>query len=177
MRRLKNTVAAMLLPLLAQASAVSAEQEAGAMPQSFPESGGFPVPAVPSGLPPAYPEWPERTFRNEFVPPPPGGPYMSSAMSEINAFPDDTGGLRHEFAEPQMESPFFSADMPWPETPERDRPQAWYPESGEYNYVPEEVVRQLESPAPVKVPEFPRHQPIPRFRPPPPPRPPYYGYY
>ncbi len=177
MRRLKNTVAAMLLPLLAQVSAVSAEQEAGSLPQSFPGSGGLPAPAVPGDLPPAYPEWPERTFRNEFVPPPPGGPYMSSAMSGINVFPDDTGGLRHEFAEPQMESPFFSADMPWPETPERDRPQAWYPESGEYRYVPEEVVRQLESPAPIQVPEFPRYQPVPRFQPPPPPRPPYYGYY
>lgn len=176
MRQMKKTLAAMLLPLLAQAGYVSAEQQAAALPQSIPGSGGLPAPGYPSDLPPAYPEWPERTFRTEIVPPPPGGPYMSSALTEINVFPDDTGGLRHEYAEPQMDSPFFTADMPWPETPERDRPQPWYPESGEYNYVPEEVVRQLESPSPMERRQYQTQQSFRRFPPPPPAMPPFYRY-
>ena len=176
MQQMKFILAAMLMPLLAQITPVSAEQQAAAsLPQAIPGSGGLPQPAIRSGLPPAYPEWPERTFEREFVPPPPGGPYMSSAMSGIDVFPNDTGGLRHEYVEPQIESPFFSADMPWPDTPERDSPRPWYPESGEYHYVPEEVVRQLESPSLMERPGVPMYQPMPRFRPPPPP--PYFGYY
>ena len=177
MRQMKKNLAAMLLPLLAQTGYASAEQATASLPQSIPGSGGLPAPEFPGDLPPAYPEWPERTFRTEIVPPPPGGPYMSSALTEINVFPHDTGGLRYEYVEPQMESPFFSADMPWPDTPERDRPQPWYPESGQYNYVPEEIVRQLESPSPMQQYDYARQQPFRRFPPPPPPaRPPFYGY-
>ena len=177
MQKLKISLPAMLITLLVQAGVVSAEQAAVNLPDSFPGSGGLPQPAFPSHLPPAYPEWPERTFRTEIIPPPPGGPYMSSAMSEINVFPHDTGGLRHELSEPQMESPFFSVDMPWPETPERDRPQPWMPESGEYHYVPEEIVRELESSSPVNMQQHPMYQRFQRYRPPPPVRQPYYGYY
>ena len=177
MQMLQNSSIAMLFMLLAPAGFALAEQAAGSLPAAIPGSGGFSAPAFPSDLPPAYPEWPERSFRTDFVPPPPAGPYMSSAMSGINEFPHNTGGLRHEFGEPQIESPYFSADMPWPDTPERDRPQPWMPESGQYNYVPEEVVRQLEERSPVNRGDFPAYQPFPRFPPPPPPRQPYYGYY
>ncbi len=149
----------------------------GALPAAIPGSGGMAPPGFPSNLPPAYPEWPERSFRTEFVPPPPPGPYMSSAMSGVHEFPDNRGGLRNEFSEPQIESPFFSADMPWPDTPERDRPRAWLPESGEYRYVPDEIVRELEQQPPVSRGDFPVRQPFPRFPPPPPVRQPYFGYY
>ena len=161
--------------LLLQISAVSAEP-AGGMPEVFPGSGGFPEPQPPGGMPPAYPEWPERPVFREIIPPPPAGPYMSSAMTEMAVFPEDTGGLRHEINEPMAPSPFFAADMPWPDTPEHDRPRPWLPESGEYNYVPEEIVRQLESPASGQRPVHPVYQPYPRYRQPPPLRRPYYGY-
>lgn len=176
MRRLNNAFFVLSILLLYQVKAVSAEPVMGGLPETFPGSGGFPVPAMPSDLPPAYPDWPEPPPRPEIIPPPPGGPYMSSAMTEITVFPEDTGGLRHEAREQQVGSPFFSADMPWPETPERDRPRPWMPESGEYNYVPEEVVRQLESPSSVPRYQHPMHRPYPRY-PPPPVRQPYYGYY
>ena len=177
MRSLKNGLILLLLSSLIPLDALSEEAPGFALPGTFPGSGGFPEPPPHGDLPPAYPEWPERPFPAEIVPPPPAGPYMSSAMMEINVFPDDTGGLRHEIREEQMRSPFFSADMPWPETPEKDRPQPWLPESGEYNYVPEEVVRQLESPAPFMRPQYQGPQPYQRFPPPPPVRRPYYGYY
>jgi len=112
----------------------------------------------------------------DIVPPPPAGPYMSSAMTGFTVFPEDTGGLRHEIREPMAPSPFFAADMPWPDTQEHDRPQPWMPESGEYHYVPEEIVRQLESSTTRTAPQHPVYQPHPRFTPPMPMRRPYYGY-
>jgi hypothetical protein len=102
---------------------------------------------------------------------------MSSALSGVAVFPDDSGGLRDEFRGEQMRSPFFEADMPWPELPERARPEPWIPEDGEYHFVPEEVVRELESQTYDRRPEFPRYQSYPGYPPPPPPaRWPYYGY-
>jgi hypothetical protein len=150
-----------------------------ALPQTFPGSGGLPQYDGNSDMPPAYPEWPERFSKREIIPPPPPGPYMSSALSEIAAFPADTGGgPRNEFREGQMQSPFFEADMPWPEMPERARPEPWIPESGEYHFVPEEIVRELESQPYERRPEYPRYQPYRGYPPPPPPpvRQPYYGY-
>ncbi len=177
MQQMKKILSVLLITLLARAAMVSAEPAVISLPNSFPGSGGLPQPALPSHLPPAYPEWPERSFRSEIVPPPPAGPYMSSAMSGIDVFPHDTGGLRYESNEQQMESPFFTEDMPWPETPERDRPRPWIPDSGEYNYVPDDIVRQLESTSPVYRQQYPVHQHFPRFPPPPPVRQPSFGYY
>jgi len=175
MRLLINTFSAIVMALLLQLTNVSAEQLIESLPGTFPGSGGFPGSVEPSGLPPAYPEWPERPARREMIPPPPAGPYMSSALSEVDAFPADTGGLRDEFREQQMHSPFFEPDMPWPGIPERGRPQAWIPESGEYRFVPEEVVRQLESPAHSGR-RQPMYQQYPGYRPAPPLRRPDYGY-
>lgn len=172
-----NTFSVIMVLLLIQAGGVSAEPVFGAFPYTFPGSGGLARPVAGSELPPAYPEWPERPARREMVPPPPGGPYMSSAMSDLDAFPGDRGGLRDEPRELQMPSPFFEADMPWPETPDYARPEPWMPESGEYRFVPEEVVRQLESPAPSIRQELQRYLPYRGYPPPPPLRQPYYGYY
>jgi hypothetical protein len=101
---------------------------------------------------------------------------MSSALSDVDAFPADTGGLRHEFSQQHMHSPFLEADMPWPETPERGQPEAWIPEDGEYHFVPEEIVRELESSPPGRwrPPLMPR--PYPGYRPAPPMPQPGYGY-
>ena len=82
-----------------------------------------------ASLPPAYPEWPEREMRDDLVPPPPGGPYMSTGLDDFARFPG-SGGLRYEAADPEMHSPFFKPDMPWPETPEIGAPRRWLP-SGE----------------------------------------------
>ena len=125
------------------------------------------------GFQPVYPEWPERFLREEIVPPPPGGPYMSTALSGADAFPDYTGGIRNEPRERQMPSPFFQDDMPWPEV--KDMPERWMPESGEYTFVPDEIVKRLEA-APAR-PSF-RQGFEPGYGRPqmPPPRP-YYGGY
>jgi hypothetical protein len=176
MRRLTNVFTICILFLLVQAAHAEGEPVEVRLPDTFPGSGGFPQYSADSDLPPAYPEWPERLNRREIVPPPPGGPYMSSALSGIDAFPADTGGLRNEFPEGQMRSPFFEDDMPWPETPERARPEPWLPESGEYNFVPEEVVRQLESRTSGRRPLYPVYQPYRGYPPPPPMRQPDYGY-
>ena len=178
MRNLINTLIAILMSLLIQSGYVSAEPAIGTLlPHAFPGSGGLARPMMGNDLPPAYPEWPERAVRSEIIPPPPGGPYMSSALSGIDAFPAETGGLRNENIEQQEHSLFFKVDMPWPETAERERPQLWTPESGEYKFVPEDIVRQLETPATMQRQEHRIHQPYLRRYPPPPVRQPYYGYY
>jgi hypothetical protein len=166
-----------MVSLLIQSGNVSAAPETSALPDTFPGSGGLARHPMGSELPPAYPEWPERPARRELIPPPPAGPYMSSALSDFDAFPVNTGGLRNEPKEQWMPLPFLDADMPWPETPEYARPEPWIPESGEYHFVPEELVRQLESPAPSQRQEMQRYMPQRRYMPAPPPRPPYYGYY
>jgi hypothetical protein len=146
-------------------------------PESFPGSMDFPEPGELSDLPPAYPAWPEMPPRREIPPLPPGGPYMSSALSDVDEFPADTGGLRDEFHREPMPSPFFEADMPWPEVPERGAPQVWMPEGGDYHYVPDEVMRQLESPAYGRRPlPMPMYQRFPGYPPRPPMGNPYYGY-
>lgn len=178
MRMLSNTSSVIVMLLLMQVNNVSAEPVTGALfPDTFPGSGGLAEPMMGSDLPPAYPEWPERSVRKQIIPPPPGGPYMSSAMSGIDAFPAHTGGLRYESRKKVMHSPDFNVDMPWPETPERDPPELWMPESGEYRFVPEEVVRELESSPPGRRLEQRMYQPYPRYPPAPPLRRPYYGYY
>ena len=176
MRVLTNTFAAVMTLSLIQAGDVSAEPVIGTLPGTFPGSGGLTQPFAGSNLPPAYPEWPERSIRSELIPPPPPGPYMSSAMSGIDAFPADTGGLRDKHDEWQMRSPFSEMDMPWPDTPERERPELWMPESGEYRFVPEEIVRQLDSPVPGIRQEYQRFRPYPGYPPAAPVRQPYYGY-
>jgi hypothetical protein len=102
---------------------------------------------------------------------------MSSAMAGIDEFPDNLGGLSDVSTPGYEQSMFFDADMPWPETPERERPEPWIPESGEYRFVPEELVRQLENPEQLRRHQRPVFQPYPGYPPPPPVRPPYYGYY
>lgn len=176
MRMLNHAFSIIMVSLLIQSGNVSAEP-ISTLHDTFPGSGGLARSPTGSGLPPAYPEWPERPARRELIPPPPGGPYMSSALSDIDAFPAHTGGLRNELRDHQMPSPFLEADMPWPETPEYSPPEAWIPESGEYRFVPEEVVRQLESPSPGQRQEYQRYMPPRMYMPAPPLRQPYYGYY
>ena len=176
MRMMTQFFSGLVIVLMFHVAHVSAQQPVESLPETFPGSGGFPESMTPSGLPPAYPEWPERPVRREVIPPPPAGPYMSSALSDVDAFPADTGGLRHEFRRQPMDSPFFDVDMPWPETPDRDQPEAWIPEGGVYRFVPEEIVRQLESPSYGRWQIPPMNPPYPGYRPAPPMPQPGYGY-
>ena len=103
---------------------------------------------------------------------------MSSALSDIDAFPAHSGGLRNEARDQKIPSPFLGADVPWPETPDYARPEPWLPESGEYRFVPEEIVRQLESLAPGLRQEYQRYIPPRVYTPAPPPLwLHHYGYY
>jgi hypothetical protein len=133
-------------------------------------------------LPPAYPDWPERFRQEDTMPPPPPGPYMSSALSRIDAFP--SGDRADKYRKGRSESPLFKPEMPWPEG--RDRPQRWVPEEGEYHYVPDGLEEQLEAqmrarevpPEPAWRQQYPQRPPIqrPPVQRPPPVRPGYYGY-
>jgi hypothetical protein len=178
MRRLTHTFSVIMVSLLIQPGNVSAAPETSTLPDTFPDLGGLESPPVDSGLPPAYPKWPDHPARREFIPPPPAGPYMSTALSGIDVFPADMGGLQTEFKEPLVPSPFFEDDMSWPETPDYARPEPWVPESGEYHFVPEEVVRQLETSIQERRREhLQRYMPYRGYPPAPPPlRQPYYGY-
>jgi hypothetical protein len=178
MRRLNHAFSIIMVSFLIQSGNVSAAPETGTLPDTFPGSGVGASSPADGRLPPAYPEWPERPARREFIPPPPAGPYMSSALSEIRVFPDDMGGLQNEFKEPLVPSPFFEADMPWPETPDYASPEPWVPESGEYRFVPEDVVRQLETTIQdQRRQQLQRYMPYRGYPPAPPLRQPYYGYY
>ncbi len=176
MRRLNHAFSITMVSLLIQSGQVSAAPETSMLPDTFPGSGGLAGQPMDSGLPPAYPKWPERPARREFIPPPPAGPYMSSALSEINVFPADMGGLKNEFVEPLVPSPFFEADMPWPETPDYAPPEPWVPESGEYRFVPEDIVRQLETTIQDRRRQQMQRFPYRGYPPAPPIRQPYYGY-
>ena len=181
---------ASIIALVMVTAKVTAQQATGAFPdrfpgsfpdrfpESFPGSMDFPEPREFPDLPPAYPEWPERPSYRDIPPLPPGGPYMSSALSEVDRFPADPGGLRDEFHRESIPSPFFDDDMSWPEIPERGMPDVWMPESGEYRFVPDDVMRQLESPASRRIPRPmpPMYRQFPAYPPVPPIGPPHYGY-
>lgn len=87
-----------------------------------------------------FPRWPERkTEHREIVPPPPPGPYMSTALTLTS--PDtgkspftrergtDRAPARHGS---DVAMSMFSPDIPWPST--SDSPNRWEPEAG-YHYV------------------------------------------
>lgn len=186
---LTRTLAATIITVLTLNVDVAAQQSSGQFPDRFPESFSdrfpesfpgsmdFPEPGEFRDLPPAYPEWPERPARREIPPLPPGGPYMSSALSDVDQFPADTGGLRDEFHRGSIPSPFFDDDMLWPEIPERGMPEVWMPERGEYRFVPDDVMQQLGSPASSRIPRpMPMYQRFPVYPPRPPIGYPYHGY-
>jgi len=91
-----------------------------------------------------FPAWPQRSqFQKEVIPPPPPGPYMSTALSDNSVKPRSFGmdfqqyegprqGNHNIFATPMD---MFSPDIAWPDL----RPgkkggyQRWVPENG-YQY-------------------------------------------
>ena len=103
-----------------------------------------------------FPAWPERQQSNRSViPPPPPGPYMSSALSDFSVSAPAFGGNHdsYEMNKPVFQSnpsdipmQTFSPDRPWMdhayrkhkynvECPPACSPQRWMPENG-YQYAP-----------------------------------------
>jgi hypothetical protein len=83
-----------------------------------------------------FPRWPERhEARRERIPPPPPGPYMSSALTGNSIEePSFAQQNRHEmkFESSSSQAETFSPDAPWPSN--FDSPHRWEPEDG-YRYV------------------------------------------
>ncbi len=85
----------------------------------------------------SFPRWPERPQVNrEIVPPPPPGPYMSTALNDFTVKAPALGrtmmnspAAHHRASSVPMDT--FSPDRPWPELRPTDR---WKPENG-YRYV------------------------------------------
>ena len=127
-----------------------------------------------------FPNWPERPQLNRrVVPPPPPGPYMSSALSDLsvkglafgrNSDSDLENNPATESDPSNIPMETFSPDRPWPEhaykkhkhdcapdCPVNGSPTRWMPESG-YQYVQPRVqkesdpVMQNRVPAPINRP-------------------------
>jgi hypothetical protein len=100
-----------------------------------------------------YPRWPERRMVNrEMVPPPPPGPYMSSALSDFtvkglsfardssfdrDADSDELNDAKYMFESSNTTMNRFSPDRPWPKNLQSKNtrlPSRWMPDSG-YRYV------------------------------------------
>lgn len=83
-----------------------------------------------------FPRWPERhEVRRERIPPPPPGPYMSSALTgDSIEEPSFSQRNRQEmkFESSSALTETFSPDAPWPSN--FDSPHRWEPEEG-YHYV------------------------------------------
>jgi len=85
-----------------------------------------------------FPRWPERKIeQREIVPPPPPGPYMSSALTLTGSDADNSPFTREQRsagrpARSSVSMSTFSPDIPWPST--SDSPNRWQPETG-YHYV------------------------------------------
>lgn len=92
-----------------------------------------------------FPRWPERKVeRREMVPPPPPGPYMSSALTLTGSGADSSPFTREpSSARPATRSgasmSTFSPDIPWPSISQS--PNRWQPENG-YHYVQPQVKNQ-----------------------------------
>ena len=88
------------------------------------------------------PEWRGTVaIRNDVVPPPPQGPYMSTALTPMPGVYEPESGIEQNVGAEMANSPFFMSDMHWPED-NRPSPRRWMPVQGEYQYVPEEVLEQ-----------------------------------
>jgi len=100
-----------------------------------------------------YPRWPERRMVNrEMIPPPPPGPYMSSALSDFtvkglsfardssfdrDADSDELNDSEYMFESSNAAIKRFNPDRPWPKNLQSKNtrlPSRWMPDNG-YRYV------------------------------------------
>ena len=92
-----------------------------------------------------FPQWPNRVQANkEMVPPPPPGPYMSTALSDYSV---KGSRFKHGVSRPEMGFDVvnptidsFSPDIPWPD--DLRTPRRWVPEKG-YTFAPPPVKRNV----------------------------------
>ena len=98
---------------------------------------------VTAGSLPTIPEWREHVSSrsSDVLPPPPPGPYMSTALTPMPGIYEPESGIEHSTGAEMANSPFFKSDMQWPED-NRQPPRRWMPEHGQYQYVTEEVLEQ-----------------------------------
>lgn len=88
------------------------------------------------------PEWREKKVaRSDIVPPPPAGPYMSTALTPMPGAYGPESGIEQNAGTEMAGSPFFMSDMQWPNE-QRQPPRRWMPEKGQYQYVTEKVLEQ-----------------------------------
>ena len=95
----------------------------------------------------AFPRWPERNNQRkaERVPPPPPGPYMSSAMTLDGSAAENSPFARDRRsasvpAGSSVSRTKFSPETPWPSN--SNSPHRWKPETG-YRYVRPQVDNQV----------------------------------
>ena len=93
-----------------------------------------------------FPKWPQRQQAGrEMIPPPPPGPYMSSALSDYSvkapSFGRSINKPVHRYDPSIVPMDMFSPDIPWPDNLRQAKhkhkhqsPNRWMPENG-YHYV------------------------------------------
>jgi len=106
-----------------------------------------------------YRPWsgPSARVVRENVPPPPPGPYLSSALSGVSSGFSGEASRETTVAQP---SPLLRPDTPWPV--KQDRPKRWAPE-GEVTYAPDNAASLPEANRPYSAN---RMQPRMMYRPP-----------
>jgi len=114
----------------------------------------------------SYPRWPERSVpKREIIPPPPPGPYMSTALNRFSL--EGPGFDRDEISRPprrtiatldtaDARTPEFSPDMPWPGDPGSNNStplKRWQPKKG-YHFVDESEKPASAAPAYYRQPQY-----------------------
>ena len=98
-----------------------------------------------------FPQWPQRKqVKKERVPPPPPGPYMSTALSgnsiKAPSFSNRAKkpGMRFGSSNTSMDT--FSPDIPWPKSLTAPSPSRWMPDNG-YQYVRPPIINNRQQAA------------------------------
>jgi len=86
-----------------------------------------------------FPQWPQRKqAKKEILPPPPPGPYMSTALSgksiKAPSFSKQATKRSMAFDSSDITMDTFSPDIPWPKNLTAPSPSRWMPDNG-YQYV------------------------------------------
>jgi len=86
-----------------------------------------------------FPQWPQRKqAKKEMLPPPPPGPYMSTALSgnsmKAPSFSKQATKRSMAFDSSDISMDTFSPDIPWPKNLTTPSPSRWMPDNG-YQYV------------------------------------------
>jgi len=82
-----------------------------------------------------YPQWPAKNlFTREIIPPPPPGPYMSTALNNGQIKEPHINGMHNTVHSPDKTATAakFNPDTPWPD--EKTMTRRWRPDNG-YHYI------------------------------------------